>query len=129
MDIISDMITRIRNGLMAEKEEVSIVHSKQNVGILSVLEREGYIKSFKEEEIRTGVKLINVVLKYYNGSPTITSIARVSKSSRRLYTGINDLKLVNNGLGISILTTSKGILSDSEARSQNVGGEVICSVF
>jgi small subunit ribosomal protein S8 len=129
MDIISDMITRIRNGLMAEKEEVSIVHSKQNVGILSVLEREGYIKSFKEEEIRTGVKLINVVLKYYNGSPTITSIARVSKSSRRLYTGINDLKLVNNGLGVSILTTSKGILSDSEARSQNVGGEVICSVF
>jgi small subunit ribosomal protein S8 len=129
MDIISDMITRIRNGLMAEKEEVSIVHSKQNVGILSVLEREGYIKSFKEEEIRTGVKLIKVVLKYYNGSPTITSIARVSKSSRRLYTGINDLKLVNNGLGVSILTTSKGILSDSEARSQNVGGEVICSVF
>ena len=129
MDIISDMITRIRNGLMAEKEEVSVVHSKQNVGILSVLEREGYIKSFKEEEIRTGVKLINVVLKYYNGTPTITSIARVSKSSRRLYTGINDLKLVNNGLGVSILTTSKGILSDSEARSQNVGGEVICSVF
>ncbi len=129
MDIISDMITRIRNGLMAAKEEVSVVHSKQNVGILSVLEREGYIKSFKEEEIRSGVKLINVVLKYYNGSPTITSISRVSKSSRRLYTGINDLKLVNNGLGVSILTTSKGILSDSEARSQNIGGEVICSVF
>ena len=129
MDIISDMITRIRNGLMAAKEEVSVVHSKQNVGILSVLEREGYIKSFKEEEIRSGVKLINVVLKYYNGYPTITSISRVSKSSRRLYTGINDLKLVNNGLGVSILTTSKGILSDSEARSQNIGGEVICSVF
>ena len=123
------MITRIRNGLMAAKEEVSVVHSKQNVGILSVLEREGYIKSFKEEEIRSGVKLINVVLKYYNGYPTITSISRVSKSSRRLYTGINDLKLVNNGLGVSILTTSKGILSDSEARSQNIGGEVICSVF
>ena len=69
MDIISDMITRIRNGLMAEKEEVSVVHSKQNVGILSVLEREGYIKSFKEEEIRTGVKLINVVFKVIlNGS-------------------------------------------------------------
>ena len=129
MDIISDMITRIRNGLMAEKETVSVVHSKQNMGILSVLEREGYIKSFKEEEIRSGIKLINVALKYYNGAPTITSINRVSKSSRRLYTGIADLRLVNNGLGVSILTTSKGILSDSEARSQNIGGEVICSVF
>lgn len=129
MDIISDMLARIRNGLMARKATVDVIHSKQNLGILKVLMDEGYISSFSEEDLRPGVKKIVVLLKYYNNSPVIQEIKRISKSSRRVYSAVEDLKPINNGLGISILSTSKGIISNIEAKSRKVGGEVICTVF
>ncbi|MFL1780810.1 30S ribosomal protein S8 [Candidatus Hepatincolaceae symbiont of Richtersius coronifer] len=129
MDIISDMLTRIRNGLMAKKSVVDVLYSKQNLGILKVLKEAGYIKEYKEVDIRKGVKSISVDLSYYNGEPVIKELKRISKSSRRFYRSIEDLPLIFNGLGISILSTSHGVLSDTEARAHNVGGEIICSVF
>lgn len=129
MDTISDMITRIRNALAAKKANVSVIHSKQNLGILRVLKDEGYVADYKELDIRTGVKEIIVDLKYFNDQSPIREIKRVSKSSCRVYKAIDTLPLVYNGLGISILSTSAGILSDAEARAKKVGGEVICSVF
>jgi small subunit ribosomal protein S8 len=129
MDLIGDSLTRIRNGLMAKQNEIEVLYSKEILGILRILKDEGYISNYTEKELRKGVKRIQIELKYLENSGVIKEIKRVSKPSRRVYNMIKEVPSVYNGLGISILSTSKGILSDSEARSQNVGGELICYVF
>jgi small subunit ribosomal protein S8 len=103
--------------------------SRLRVNVLEVLKREGYIRGYAEEEVRPGVASLKIELKYHEGEPVIRSIDRVSKPGRRVYSKIADLPRVYNGLGISILSTPRGVLSDSEARAQNVGGEVLCRVF
>lgn len=128
-DPIADMLTRIRNALRIGRNNVTMPRSKIKVGIAEVLKREGYIKGFDiDEEGPQGS--ISVSLKYGpNGEQVITSIRRISKPGRRLYSTLTDLKPVLNGLGISILSTSKGILSDREARKQRVGGELLCEIY
>lgn len=129
VDTISDSITRIRNGLMAKKQEIEILCSKEVLGILEVLKTEGYIESYAEFDVRKGIKKIKVGLKYFRNEPTIKEIKRLSKPSRRLYSSSNNLPIVYNGLGISVLSTSQGIMSSMEAKKRNIGGEVLCSVF
>lgn len=129
MDIIGDMLSRIRNGFLAKKSEVDVIHSKENLGILNVLKNEGYIGDFNEIELRKGIKVINIKLKYYKNESVIKELKRVSKPSRRVYTSVVDMPLIYNGLGLSVVSTSQGILSSHEAKDRNVGGEIICSVF
>ena len=129
MDRISDMLTRIRNAGRVKKENVEVLYSKQNLHILAILKDEGYIEDYVEQDIRKGVKSILVTLKYYNFESSIKEIKRISKSSRRVYSAITDVPVVLNGLGILILSTSQGVMSDSMARSKNIGGEIICSVY
>ena len=124
---ISDMLTRIRNAQMRGKSKVETPASKLRVRVLEVLQSEGYIRGFAEVE-KDGKKNIEIELKYYDGSPVISEIKRVSKPGRRVYSSIKDLALVQNGLGISILSTPKGVVSDNVAREENVGGEVLCRV-
>lgn len=128
-DPIADMLTRIRNACMVNKSTVVVPFSNLKKNILDVLEREGYIRGSKVNEVRTGVQEINVELKYNEGESVIQKLERVSKPGRRSYNGAENVPAYFNGLGISILSTSKGLLSDSEAREQKVGGEVICRVF
>jgi len=128
-DPLGDMLTRIRNGLQARKDEIVAPASKQRERVLSVLEREGFITGFERRELDRNKAELKIRLKYSEGDPVIRSIERVSKPGRRIYSGVSDLPRVANGLGISIVSTSKGVLSDAEAREQNVGGEVICTVF
>ena len=128
-DPLGDMLTRIRNGQSARKLAVSSPSSKFRVNVLEVLKREGYIRDYSSKEIKTGMSELKIELKYHEGLPVISEIKRVSRPGRRIYSGINDLKKSYSGLGISILSTSRGVLSDNEARSANVGGEVLCQVF
>ena len=128
-DPLGDMLTRIRNGQQARKDSVVSPASKLRVRVLDVLQREGYIRGWFEEELRKGVKELRVELKYDNGKPVIKEIKRVSTPGRRVYSKIRELPRHFNGLGISILSTPRGIMSDAEARAANVGGEVICKVF
>ncbi len=128
-DPISDMLTRIRNAHGAKKQSVIIPASKEKEAILNVLQSEGYIRGYTREVVRTGIENLNVELKYYEGKPVITTIQRLSKPGRRVYVGIDDLKPIGNGLGINILSTSRGIMSDVQAKQINMGGELICSVF
>ncbi len=128
-DPLGDMLTRIRNGQRARKNSVPVPASKLRASVLEVLKREGYIRGYSWSEIRTGVQELNVELKYSEGTPVIREISRVSKPGRRVYTKIKDLGRFYNGLGISILSTPKGVLSDHEARQENVGGEILCRVF
>jgi len=128
-DVVSDMLARIRNALNVDKDTVDLVYSKMSVGVLSVMKEEGYIDSFEIVDVREGIKNIVLNLKYYYGKPVIKKMVRISKPSRRVYYGISDLPLVYNGLGISILSTSMGIISDREARKKKVGGELICTLF
>jgi len=129
-DTIADMLTRIRNGHMTKLMYVSVPFSKAKSSVLDVLQEEGFITGYKVQELRKGIKDIEVALKYSrDGSPAIKKITRVSKPGKRSYTSIADLRGYYNGMGVYILSTSKGILSDRNARSQNVGGEVICKVF
>lgn len=128
-DRIADMITRIRNGQRAHLPKVSTSHSKLLESICQVLEREGYIRGIRVEDAGNNKKDLVIELKYYEGEPVIKEIKRISKCGRRAYSAMQDLPKVRNGLGISILSTSKGVVSDFEARQQNVGGEVLCSVF
>ncbi len=127
-DPISDMLARIKNACGRYFETVDIPSSKIKVGILSTLEREGYINGFKEIDI-DGHKFLRVELRYYEGRPVINMLDRVSKPSRRVYSKIKKVKSVYNGFGIYVLSTSKGIMSDAEAKEHNVGGEVLCKVF
>lgn len=128
-DPLADMLTRIRNGQRAKKTKITSPASKLRAGVLEVLKREGFIRGYSENELRAGVTEIEIELKYHEGSPVIREINRVSTPGRRVYSGIKDLPRVYDGLGISILSTPRGVLSDSEARDQNVGGEILCQVF
>ena len=128
-DPVSDMLTRIRNGQSARLESVTAPASRLRANVLDVLQREGFIRGFFEEELRPGVRELRIELKYDNGRPVIREIKRVSKPGRRIYSKIADLPKRYNGLGISILSTPRGVMSDNEARAANVGGEVICKVF
>jgi small subunit ribosomal protein S8 len=128
-DPLGDMLTRIRNGQRASKSDVLSPASRLRGNVLEVLKREGYIRGFKQSEKLPGISEIKIELKYHEGAPVIREIRRVSKPGRRVYSKIKDLPRVYNGLGISILSTPQGVLSDSEARAANVGGEVLCMVF
>ena len=128
-DPVGDLLTRIRNGQRANKSAVTAPSSKLRASVLEVLKREGYIRGFETEEFRDGLNQLRVELKYHDGSPVIRHIQRVSKPGRRVYSKIKDLPSVYNGLGISILSTPRGVMSDAEARGANVGGEVLCKVF
>ncbi len=128
-DPVGDMLTRIRNGQAARLDSVTMPASRLRANVLDVLQREGYIRGYLEEEVRGGIREIRVELKYDNGKPVIREVHRVSTPGRRIYSKISDLPKVYNGLGISILSTPRGVMSDSEARTANVGGEVLCKVF
>ncbi len=127
-DLLSDMIARIKNGQNARLSHIMANYSKLLVGVLEVLQREGYIMGFEVQEANNK-KNIEIQLKYYEGTPVIRRIKRTSTPGRRVYAAIKNLSPINNGLGISILSTSSGIMSDYEARQKNIGGEVLCSVF
>ncbi|MDP6603755.1 MAG: 30S ribosomal protein S8, partial [Rhodospirillales bacterium] len=126
---LSDMLTRIRNGQRAHKETVVAPASRLHSNVLDVLKREGYIRGFSQFEVRTGINEVRIELKYFEGDPVIREINRVSKPGRRVYSKIKDLERIYSGLGISILSTPRGVISDAEAREANVGGEVLCQVF
>lgn len=128
-DPLGDMLTRIRNGQHARKTVVVSPASKLRSNVLEVLKREGYIRGYSQHDVRPGVVELHIELKYHEGQPVIRDISRVSKPGRRVYSKIADLPKVSNGLGISILSTPRGVMSDAEARTQNVGGEVLCQVF
>ncbi len=128
-DPIGDLLTRIRNGQRANKTTVKVPASRMRSSVLDVLQREGYIRGYSWAEIRKGLAELTVELKYSDGAPVIREINRVSKPGRRVYSRIKKLAPVYNGLGISILSTPQGLMSDNEARAANVGGEVLCQVF
>ena len=128
-DPLGDLLTRIRNGQRAGKSTIIAPASKLRENLLRVLEREGYIRGFERYNSRPGVDELKVELKYNEGEPVISEIMRVSKPGRRVYAKIKDLPKVYNGLGISILSTPRGVMSDHEARQANVGGEVLCQIF
>ena len=128
-DPLGDMLTRIRNGQRAHKSAIESPASRLRSNVLEVLEREGFIRGYSTTEMKTGISELRIELKYHEGEPVIREIKRVSKPGRRVYSKIKDLPRVYNGLGISILSTPQGVLSDSEARAANVGGEVLCTVF
>jgi len=127
-DPLGDLLTRIRNGQRARKDSVLSPASKLRTRVLDVLQREGYIRGYSEEEMGP-VKGVRIELKYFEGQPAIKHVARVSKPGRRIYSGSQELPRVMNGLGITIVSTPRGVLSDAEAREQNVGGEVLAEVF
>jgi small subunit ribosomal protein S8 len=128
-DPLGDMLTRIRNGQRAHKSAIESPASNFRSNVLEVLQREGYIRGYSQSEMKTGISELRIELKYHEGEPVIREIHRVSKPGRRVYSKIKDLPRVYNGLGISILSTPRGVLSDTEARAANVGGEVLCTVF
>jgi small subunit ribosomal protein S8 len=128
-DPLGDMLTRIRNAQQRGKSKVQSPDSKFRANVLEVLKREGYIRSYRRVETRPGMSELEIELKYHDGTPVIRQIARVSKPGRRVYSRIKDLPQVYSGLGISILSTPRGVMSDAEARAANVGGEVLCRVF
>lgn len=127
-DPLGDMLARIRNGQQAGKAAIASPASKLRMNVLEVLKKEGYIRGY--ELVEDGNKRnIRIELKYFEGEPVIKTIDRVSKPGRRVYSAIKDLGKVRGGLGISILSTPRGVMSDTEARAANVGGEVLCRVF
>ena len=128
-DALSDMLARIKNAHRAKKTFTSCFKSKLNTNVLSVLKDEGYIRDFKDIEERKGVNFIKIDLKYYNGVPVIKKIKRISKPGIRKYSKISELNKPFGGLGISILSTPKGVMSDHQAKKNNVGGEILCDVF
>ena len=128
-DPLGDMLTRIRNGQRTGKSKVRAPASKLRANVLEVLKREGYIRDYRTEEVSRGLAEVEIELKYNEGAPVIQEIARVSRPGRRVYSKIKELPRVYNGLGITILSTPRGVMSDQEARAANVGGEVLCRVF
>ena len=129
VDPIGDMLTRIRNGQMRSLDKINIPYSNFRLKILDVLKNEGYIIDFKTDKSDENKKLIKVDLKYYEGRPVIREIKRISKPGRRVYSRADSIPRVHSGLGVAILSTSKGVMSDSEAIKNNLGGEIICRVF
>jgi small subunit ribosomal protein S8 len=128
-DPLGDMLTRIRNAQRAGKSSVNSPASRLRASVCDVLQREGFIRGYSRQEVRKGVNELMIELKYHDGQPVIQEINRVSTPGRRVYSKIKDLPRVYNGLGISILSTPKGVMSDAEARDHHVGGEVLCRVF
>ncbi len=128
-DPLADMLTRIRNGQQAHKTAVISPFSALRMNVLDVLEKEGYIRGYTRNEYNGGKAELEIQLKYYEGDPVISNIARVSTPGRRVYSSVRELPRVRNGLGITIVSTPKGVMSDAEARAENVGGEVLCQVF
>jgi len=128
-DPIADMITRIRNAQLRNLKNVNIPNSKLRAKILDVLKNEGYILDYKISQDEKTNKHLSVKLKYNNGTPVIQEISRISKPGRRIYTKAESIPRIQNGLGIAIVSTSMGIMTDNDARLKNVGGEIICKVF
>jgi small subunit ribosomal protein S8 len=127
-DPLGDLLTRIRNAQMRNKNKVSSPMSRLRESVLDVLKSEGYIRGYAVVE-KDGRSEIEIELKYFDGAPVIREIERVSKPGRRVYTSVRNLPRVNNGLGVAIVSTPKGVMADHEARDANVGGEVLCTVF
>ncbi len=128
-DTLGDMLTRIRNGQSTQKRKIDAPASRFRKNVLEVLKREGYIRNFSEVEKKPGINFFEIELKYYEGKPVISEIKRISKPGRRVYSSIKSLQKTYNGLGISILSTPRGVMSDNEAREANVGGEILCTVY
>ena len=128
-DPLGDMLTRIRNAQRARHSSCVAPASRLRANVLDVLKREGFIRGFAAEQLRPGVAQLRIELKYDAGEPVIKEITRISKPGRRVYSRIKELPRVYAGLGISILSTPRGVMSDAEARAANVGGEVLCRVF
>ena len=128
-DPLGDMLTRIRNAQLRGKSTVRTPASKLRARVLDVLVDEGYIRGYDSTTTADGHPAIEISLKYYEGTPVIRELKRVSKPGRRVYMSVKDVPQVRQGLGVSIVSTSKGVMSDASARSQNVGGEVLCTVF
>lgn len=127
-DPIADMLTRIRNGQMAEMKTVSMPSSNLKVSIAKILQEEGYVSAYNVETVDNKA-VLSIDLKYYNGKPVIETLQRVSRPSLRIYKSAKDLPKVSAGLGVAIISTSKGVMTDRAARDAGVGGEVICNVF
>ena len=128
-DPVGDMLTRIRNAMMRKRSSVSTPASKLRARVLDVLQQEGYIRGYTQTDHGNGKSEIEIELKYYEGDPVIREITRVSKPGRRVYSSVKNIPYVANGLGISILSTPQGVMADHEARTKNVGGEVLCQIF
>lgn len=128
-DPISDMLARIRNAHMRGKSEVSMPTTKLLAWVLDVMKAEGYIRGYEAKDDANGHKNLVVELKYFDGEPAIREMKRVSKPGRRVYSNSKDLPNVRQGLGVAIISTSKGVMTDAQARSHNVGGEVLCTLF
>lgn len=128
-DPLGDLLTRIRNAQMRLRPKVSSPASNLRARVLEVLTSEGYIRGYVHVEPKTGKPELEIELKYHNGQPAIRDIKRVSKPGRRVYSSVRDLPTVANGLGVAILSTPKGVMSDAKAREENVGGEILCNVF
>ncbi|MFN3261052.1 MAG: 30S ribosomal protein S8 [Pikeienuella sp.] len=128
-DPLGDMLTRIRNALMRHKSEVRTPASKLRGWVLDVLVEEGYIRSYERVETTPGKPEFVIALKYFEGAPAIRELKRISKPGRRVYAGVKDVPEVRQGLGVSIVSTPRGVMSDAQARAANVGGEVLCTVF
>ncbi|EBA16026.1 30S ribosomal protein S8 [Roseobacter sp. SK209-2-6] len=128
-DPIGDMLTRIRNSQLRGKSTVSSPASKLRAWVLDVLADEGYIRGYEKTTGSDGHPALEISLKYFDGEPVIREVKRVSKPGRRVYMGVNDIPQVRQGLGVSIVSTPKGVMSDANARAANVGGEVLCTVF
>jgi small subunit ribosomal protein S8 len=129
VDPIGDMLTRIRNGQMRSLNKINIPFSNFRLKILEVLKKEGYIVDFNIDNAKQKIKFLSVDLKYYEGQPVIKEIKRISKPGRRVYSKATSIPKVLNGLGLAILSTSKGVMSDTDAIENNLGGEIICKVF
>ena len=128
-DPLGDMLTRIRNAQMRRKTKVTTPTSKLRERVLEVLMEEGYIRGYARVDYDGGKSEFEIELKYFDGEPVIKDIKRVSTPGRRVYSSVKDLPTVANGLGVAILSTPKGVMSDSQARTENVGGEILCNVF
>src|SRR5712691_10771349 len=128
-DPLSDLIARINNAQMRKKPKVSTPGSRLRASVLDVLKNEGYIRGYASVEHKDGRSEFEIELKYFDGAPVIREISRVSKPGRRVYASVSSLPRINNGLGISIVSTPKGVMADHDARDANVGGEILCTVF
>ena len=128
-DPLGDMLTRIRNAQMRGKSTVRTPASKLRAWVLDVLKDEGYIRGYESAQSAAGLPELEISLKYFEGTPVIREIKRVSKPGRRVYASVKDIPSVRNGLGVSIVSTPKGVMSDAAARTANVGGEVLCRIF
>jgi small subunit ribosomal protein S8 len=128
-DPLGDMLTRIRNAQMRRRPKVATPASSLRARVLDVLAEEGYIRGYSRVELKGEMPQFEIELKYYNGQPAIREIERISKPGRRVYSPVKDIPTIFNGLGVAILSTPKGVMSDAKAREANVGGEVICSIF